>query len=264
MLLAVSALLASCGTGLTGRRAPGRYGFDSVSAACQRTPALCAPASEAAPKVISSTTLQTLGSAVASLDAALRMVDEAVGVEPRRALEQCVNEARSTVLARRNFTRPPTPEECLGFLVDAQGQVVRDFQGRPITLARQLGREMHDVALACAKQKLSELRPGRFSLEPRYRHDPATGKTTFISPEEEAALLRAGGEQLRGTLKPDVVLHTGNPIDAQVVYDFKFPCVATDNPRWHRNEEGVTQGELYAEALRARVFRIFPWIGTIL
>jgi hypothetical protein len=31
-----------------------------------------------------------------------------------------------------------------------------------------------------------------------------------------------------GTLEPDVVIHTGDPLQVQAVYDFKFRCVGFD------------------------------------
>ncbi len=99
---------------------------------------------------------------------------------------------------------------------------------------------MHDAAFQCAQERLSSLITGRFSLEPRYRYEQSTKKTTLISPEEDQILLRAGGDRLKGTLKPDVVIHTGNPIEVYEVYDFKFPCVNSTATAWPLREGGMS------------------------
>ena len=93
----------------------------------------------------------------------------------------------------------------------------------------RLGTEMHEVARQCAEEELNKLRPGGFSLEQRYRYDSRTGRKKLVSTAEEQALKDSGNQgELRGTVKPDVVIHSGDPLDVQAIYDFKFPCV---NPR---------------------------------
>ncbi|HEX8822471.1 MAG TPA: hypothetical protein VF794_21270 [Archangium sp.] len=123
----------------------------------------------------------------------------------------------------------------------------------------RLGTEMHEVAARCAQEKLDKLRPGGFSLESRYRYDSRTGRWKQVSTEEERALEASGNQgELRGTLKPDVIIHSGNPLDVQAIYDFKFPCVIPHKfdgiTRWERYPkghpyQGRTQEELYNQLL---------------
>jgi hypothetical protein len=80
------------------------------------------------------------------------------------ALAECADAARSEVMFKHFKGRGPTPEEC-------NEEVGRDTRGEPITRAMQLGVEQHRVALKCAEERLSELKPGGFSLSPRYRYE---------------------------------------------------------------------------------------------
>ena len=135
----------------------------------------------------------------------------------------------------------------------------------------QLGIEKHQLAVQCARERLGALIPGRFSLEQRYRHDQRTGERRLISNEEAQALLRRGcGDELEGTLRPDVVIHSGNPLDALAVYDFKFTCPTSNPPRWSVYPEGhpysgLSQGELYQDLLKvephlvAPIWKIIRW-----
>ena len=134
-----------------------------------------------------------------------------------------------------------------------------------------LGLEMHQLALKCAEVGLNALRPGQFSLEPCYRYDSRTGRVTLVSPEERQALLRQGRScELAGSLVPDVVIHSGDPRQALAVYDFKFPCVNSDQePQWRQYPEGHPhagrrQGEVYEQALNTtKVWRTVPRLGVI-
>jgi hypothetical protein len=111
--------------------------------------------------------------------------------------------------------------------------------------------------------------PGRFSLEPRYRYDRTTKQTTFISEEEAQSLLRQWrGDALKGTLRPDVVIHSGRPLQVRAVYDLKFPCADGSRPTpWTRYTEGPHQGfdqkQVYWDALGVEPFRIVPWLGIL-
>jgi len=190
-------------------------------------------------------------------------LDPATEARADKALAECADLASKEVLARLMNGRNPTPQQC-------REVVGRDAKGRPITRAMQLGIEMHDVALDCARRKLGELRPFGFSIEPRYRYDPQTERATPVSPEVEQDLLRRGlGSELLGTIVPDVVLHAGNPARVQEVYDFKFPCVDPEKrPDWGRYPEGHpyqkrSQGEVYQEALGAEPARVTPRKGVI-
>ena len=74
------------------------------------------------------------------------------------------------------------------------------------------------MALQCVQERLDRLIPGRFSLEPRYRYDKRTGQTELVSQQEARALRQQGcGDELKGTLVPDVVIHSGNPLEALAV-----------------------------------------------
>ena len=171
-------------------------------------------------------------------------------------MEVCADQARTDVLLRHRgtFEGPiPNKGECK--------QMTVDMEGRSVTWAIRLGLEMHEVALKCAETKLNGMRV-RFSLKPRYRFNRATKETSLISPEEKAALLRQGGEALKGTLEPDVVVHTGDPLQVQAVYDFKFSCVDFDKqPKWRRyppghRYAGELQGSIYEEAFRPAAVEI--------
>lgn len=96
-----------------------------------------------------------------------------------QALQQCAEHARTKVLSDKRQGRIPTQAEC-----------DQSAPGMPVKLAIYLGDEMHKEALQCAGERLGQLVPGRFSLEPRYRYDRTTKQTTFISEEEAQSLLR--------------------------------------------------------------------------
>jgi hypothetical protein len=160
------------------------------------------------------------------------------------------------------FNRGPTREEC-------EEVVGMDRRGQPITRAMQLGVEQHEVALRCAEELLSKLRPSGFSISPRYRYDPKTGKTEYIPREIVEELLRQGrSDELKGTLEPDIVISEESPRRVQAVYDFKFPCVNTgDRSPWRKYpkghpHEGYDQGEMYERALRTEPARVQPRVGV--
>jgi hypothetical protein len=142
-----------------------------------------------------------------------------------------------------------------------------DAGGRSVTWAIRLGLEMHEVALACAQAKLGGMGL-KFSLKPRYRFNRETKEKSLISPEEKAELLRQGGEELKGTLEPDLVIHTGDPLQVRAVYDFKFRCVDFDKaPKWREYPPGHvyagrTQGAIYREAFGPDVELIGPGEGV--
>jgi hypothetical protein len=267
-LLIASVLLSGCGgVQWVGRGARGSYRLDSATLGCRQNPALCVQSTESVPRATASVgrTAITAASATGVTTAAtLWTLDEALSRRITQEIEKCADAARSAVLLQRNFDKTPTPEQCRAQALDSRGNLIWDPQGKPMTLARQLGKEMHDLASQCVQARLSAIIPGKFALEPRYRYDRKSKTTTFISPEEEQALLRAGGENLKGTLKPDLVLHTGNPLETFAVYDFKFPCADLTDKGWPiRDGQILSQGELYKEAFRGRIYRVLPWIGAI-
>jgi hypothetical protein len=129
---------------------------------------------------------------------------------------------------------------------------------------------MHQVARDCVEERLKDLWPGRYSLEQRYRYDRQTGSKKLVSAEEESLLVKTGNAgELKGSLKPDVVIHSGNPLDVQAVYDFKYPCVNTDKaPRWNEYPDGhpyqgKTQRYMYREAFGVEPARIIPRLGVV-
>ncbi|MCY1075391.1 hypothetical protein [Archangium lansingense] len=202
---------------------------------------------------------------MASATAVLKvMLDETAKKTIEEELEKCANQARTEVLLRypKQFKGPaPDASEC---------KQETKSQGRRVTWAMRLGIEMHEVARKCAEEALSRVRPGRFSLEQRYRiTDMETGEKELVSAEEEQVLEESGnGGELKGTLKPDVVIHEGDPLHAQAVYDFKFPCVDTGSmPKWTPYPPGhpfagSTQGRMYLDFIAPIAGRIMPWIGA--
>ncbi|OJT23963.1 hypothetical protein BO221_16750 [Archangium sp. Cb G35] len=197
--------------------------------------------------------------------AVLAVLDNETRVSIERALTDCAEFARSEILLRYPTTfKGPAPDanECNQETVDAQG--------RNVTWAMRLGTEMHEVARQCAEEELNKLRPGGFSLEQRYRYDMQTGHKKPVGAAEERALIASGNQgELKGTLKPDVVLHSGSLLDVQAVYDFKFPCVNTDKaPVWNKYPKGhpysgYDQGTMYEMAFKSAVARIMPRLGVI-
>ncbi|WP_223756811.1 hypothetical protein [Myxococcus sp. RHSTA-1-4] len=204
----------------------------------------------------------------ASVGTAGNMVVRALTEEQRdhiqEMLEACADAARSEVILSLLNGVPPTEEKC-------KAEAKEDSQKKPVSWARKLGTEMHKVAHECAQKKLNELRPGGFSLEPRYRYNPDTRKWEFVSEETVRSLLRQGrGNELKGTVAPDVVIHTGDPLHVLAIYDFKFPCVnPTQLPPWPLYPQGhayagQAQNIVYKNALNPRhgPIQIIPRLGA--
>ncbi|MFY2561691.1 hypothetical protein ACN469_29090 [Corallococcus terminator] len=255
-------LLAAC-AGTPERASTGRYEFDSASNGCRHRPELCAriPGEEAVIPAVRP--LQAVASATRTAAAAIRVLDSATQAVIEERLEECADKARSLVLLEKWAGRSPTPAECNATVMDASS-------GRRLTVAMHLGCLMHRAALVCTHEALEELRPGRFSLEQRYRFDGATGILQQISEEDARLLLRLGcGEELKGTLVPDVIIHEGDPLVASAVYDFKFPCVNTDSaPPWRQYNDGphqkMNQRMVYERALGTHmVRRVVPRLGVV-
>ena len=203
---------------------------------------------------------------MASTTAVLKVVlDTTVKKSIEEELAKCANLARAEVLLRypKQFKNPtPDADEC---------KQETTSNGRRVTWAMRLGIEMHEAARKCAEEGLSKLRPGRFSLEQRYRIiDLKTGETELVSAEEEEALVNSGNTgELTGTLKPDVVIHEGDPLNAQAAYDFKFPCGENGKPPdWGRYPKGhplakQTQKTAYERYIAPFVARVLPWLGVL-
>jgi len=233
--------------------------LDSASSSCRTQPALCARV--AGEETVVPRATQRLAEFGASVTAVAVALNEAHRKAIEQKLTECANKARETVLRQHLQGRSPTPAEC---------NETKNFGGRVRTRARFLGEEMHKVALACAELELSALRPGGFSREPRYRYNTDTRQRELISPEQEESLLEEGCySELRGTIKPDIVIHAGNPLLPLAVYDFKFPCVSSvssKNDGWCRYTQGPYAGRwqnaVYEEILGTVVRAIKPWLGV--
>ncbi|MBN8228139.1 hypothetical protein JYK02_11530 [Corallococcus macrosporus] len=249
-------LLQACG----GAHRRSQYDFDSATNSCRTQPAYCARA--AGEEAVVPRAVRTFATAGGAAAAAVKLLDDALKQQVTKALEECADMARAEVILANFGSRSPTPKECR--------EELRDAQGRTITRAMKLGEEMHRAALECAEAKLSQLRPGGFSLEPTYLYDPASGKTTWLSPAEVARIRRRGSlGELKGSLVPDVVLHTGDPAQVQDIYDFKFPCADLtrivpwrDYPSGHPYF-GSNQGDMYSRAFNVeKPVQIQPWLGA--
>lgn len=262
-VLLLSALLMGCGSA--------GYAVDSATSACRQNPAYCAQAAG------EETVLPTLrvvaaeetrvaavrGAAeLASVGATLRVVlNVATKSRIEQALMECADWAHEKVDSRYFGNKGPTREQCKEELPQL------DPCGRKVTRAMQLGTEKHALALQCAEQKLGALIPGRFSVEPRYRYDNQSRRTEWVSLDEARALRQQGcWDELPGTLVPDIVIHPGNPLLVQAVYDFKFPCPITNEPTWRHYEgehpyRGSSQGQMYSEVLQAEAALVAPRWG---
>jgi hypothetical protein len=257
--LAALVLLAGCATERA-LNVPSHYGqaspvpvggIDSPSAACRHSLSACAA---------------LYGKEIASAGAVVKLVlDVTTRASIEQALTECADTARSEVLLRHqgDFEElSPTWDEC--------NEPAKNAKRKGVTWAMHLGTEMHEEALECVGERLDKLRPGGFSLEQRYRYDRRTGRKKLVSPEEERLLEETGnGGELLGTLVPDVVIHMGDPLDVQAIYDFKFPCVNIDTvsdwnvyPRGHPYQYSG-QGKMYHEALGVMPARVVPRLGII-
>ena len=261
--LLLSVLLTACHVSVAGRGAPSSYGYgyDSPSATCRQNPAYCAQVAGEEPLLPSAQSLHTLTTAGATVAVAVKVLDEALHLSIKEALKECANQARTTVLLKRLNGRRPTPQECNENV---------EWEGRMLTRAMWLGNLMHDDALDCIQEKLELLRPGGFSLKQRYRHNERTGETTLVSKDEVKRLIEQGRKnELKGTIEPDVVLHSGDPLHPEDVYDFKFPCADISRaPPWReypttRSRRKLNQKDAYESALGVTAWRVVPWLGIL-
>ncbi|NBD14282.1 hypothetical protein [Corallococcus silvisoli] len=207
-------------------RAPRSYSqasMDSATAGCLRSPACASQVGEDAVLPWLSRAAARAGQAAAMM----RLWEAAEVARVERALVECAKQANFEVNERMlGPGKRTSPEVCREKVVDANG--------RQVTRAMQLGEAKHAAALECVQRALGDTDAGRFSLEPRYLRDAKTGRIRWLDPEEVARWLAAGQFHLLvGSIAPDVVLHAlGNPLKVQALYDFKFPCPATNDARW--------------------------------
>lgn len=248
-MLALSALLIGCGSA--------GYAVDSATSACRQNPTYCALV--AGEETVVPTAIRG-GAEVASVAATLQMLTPETRSDIEQVLVECVEWANTEINRQRFGGKSPSREQCREELPGT------DPCGKKVTRAMQLGTEKHALARQCTETKLGTLIPGRFSLEQRYRYDSQkTGQKQLVSREEERALRQQGcGDELEGTIVPDVVIHSGNPLEVLAIYDFKFPCPITNRPRWNPSPRaGSTQGDVYLEFLGVEPNLVTPIRGII-
>jgi hypothetical protein len=255
---------------------------DSTYTCCLRrhatNPALCGASEQEAAEVLRQTVPEKTSGATyraralavgGSVTAAATLssddevkLSEKLRTEVEKALKHCA-ELANEVVNRKRFGGDPTPAQC-------EEVLGTDTRGKKITRAMKLGEEKHTEALKCAAERLGRLLPGGFHLEQRYRHDAATDHLDLVSAEQRRDLLRKGrSHELKGTLVPDIVIHSGDPLKARAIYDFKFPCLPTGLPRWSVYDEpgdepghpydARTQGSVYEEVFKVIAKRVTPW-----
>ncbi len=217
---------------------------DSATSTCLRNPACYTQTGNEAPMPW----LARSAEALRATAAVVRLLEAAELARVEQVLTECAKEAHFEVNERElGQGKRPTREEC--------NKVLRREQGQDVTLAMDLGRKKHEQALDCVRKKLGPLFPENVSVNPRYKRDPA-GRWRLLDPSQVERWLRDGLlDHLLGTLIPDVVIHaSGNPLQGQRVYDFKFPCIIGKPPSWRQYPSGHphhphTQGEVYKDAL---------------
>ncbi|MDY7231770.1 hypothetical protein [Hyalangium rubrum] len=245
LALASSMILAACGPAASRQYAQMQ---DSATSACLRNPA-CYTASPGEEAILP--WLSRSIDAARTTAAVLKLLDAAEIARVEQVLHDCALEANAQVndalLGKGNR---PTQKLC-------QETFTTDARGNKVTWAMHLGQEKHKVALECAQKQLGELFAEQFSLQPQYRYNRETGVLELLDPKQVAAWLRDGlWDKLLGTLIPDVVLHaSGNPLNVQEVYDFKFPCTPGKTPSWTKYPRDHPhhprdQGDIYNEALK--------------
>ncbi len=235
------------GPGWGMRPPPRHYAQDSATSGCLRNPACYTtpPGEEAIiPWLVRASEGVRTGTAV------LRLLEAAELKRVEGILVQCAQRASADVDAEDEVLRgrSPTQEECQ--------QVVREEKGKKVTRAMEWGNKKHARALECARVELAKRFPDNVSVEPRYQRDPDSGKWLWLDPGKVKEWIELGlTHHLLGSLVPDIVIHaSGNPNQVQNVFDFKFPCPATNRPTWGVYRPGhpnypSTQGKMYEKAL---------------
>ncbi|GMU07094.1 hypothetical protein [Corallococcus caeni] len=253
-LWVAGALLTACAGGTRASR-HGELGYvDSETAGKARHAAYLAEqaSARAATRAMVSPLVRAIPPAVLAL---MQQDHDADALEQQ--LAACAVQAEQLGNARYFQDRPPTRQEC--------AEVVEtDRCGKPVTRAMQLGKQKHVLALACAEQVLKELWPAPFSIEQRYRYYPNARMVETVSREKESRLIAEGcTDELRGTIKPDIVLHGDrNLLKAVLILDFKFPCPASNQPTWTRYNATTSQQSVYQDALGGQALLISPRTGV--
>ncbi|WP_338023487.1 hypothetical protein [Archangium primigenium] len=254
--LLTGVLLSACATGPSRSGRTPRRGFrlDTETAAHLRhANALGTTTSLSSASVRATATVTRLAPLLLVF---LRSDEQADALQQR--LIDCARQADQRINAEHFGDREPTREEC-------GEELSLDGCDEPITRAMHLGRQKHAFALACAREVLERLWPAPFSIEQRYRYYRNAAFLETISQEQERRLIEQGcTRELWRTIKPDVVLHPdANRLKAVLILDFKFPCPSTNTPSWkHYGKtsayDGLTQGEVYQEALGGEALLLSP------
>jgi len=263
LLLVLSPLFGGCAAPrLMGPGVPRHYAqaMDSATSACLRNPS-CYVAPPGEDAIIPG--LARALEAVRTVSAVVRLLEAAEVARVEQVLKDCANEASLKVneqwLGKGNR---PTRQLC-------QQTYETDARGNKVTWAMHLGREKHRVALECVQRELGAALAEHVSLQPQYRYYRTPRTLELLDPRQVAEWLRDGlYGMLLGTLIPDVVVHAaGNPLHAQAVFDFKFPCPSSNPPTWNSYPENhpfheLDQGGLYQEAFNLKeAVRISPGYG---
>jgi hypothetical protein len=257
-LLLTGLLLGACATspGHPGPAPRGDLRLDSETVARMRYAGLLRGTGTA----VSSTTLAVGSTLVLATPVVLAVYhhNRDKVAELQESLAECARMAEHRVNSDHFGNRSPTREEC-GEELEVDGCA------EPITRAMLLGRQKHTLALACAHDVLTRLWPAPFSIEQRYRYYQHSRILETISREKEQQLIeRRCPENLWGSIKPDIVLHSDyNLLQAALIIDLKFPCPPSKPPTWRRYGPksaypNSTQGEVYKKALGGEVVLLTP------
>jgi hypothetical protein len=254
------ALLVSC-AGVRSLGGPRAYaqesGLNTPTSACAANPLNCTALTGVVPE--GGGLLQTVASAgLFATVVAINALETTTRDKVDQVVKECADMARADVLVRLFDRKSPTPDQCREKVVLPNGTRVERY--------KYFGREMHATALQCVKRRLGELIPGHFSIEPRYRYDERSRQTIWIPPEEVDQIYRdRRWADLEGTIKPDLVIHGGNARYVREVYDFKFPCVNTDDkPSWRSGPAGdgsQDQDAVYRDLLGKHPAMVVPILG---
>jgi hypothetical protein len=258
LLLLTCALLGSCATG------PRRSGFsggalrlDTETVGRMRYAAALRGAGGAAASTVVRAVASTIGLLAPEVLGVFQNDEEELS-RLEAALLECVQRAERDINAERFGSGAPTAADC-------KAVVGVDRCGRPIYQSMELGNLKHTRALACMQDILKELWPGPVSIEQRYRFYRHAKVLETISREQEKRLLDADcAEELRGTIKPDVVLHADRHLlRAILILDLKFPCLGFKDPQWTDYGEkssyaGSNQREIYEEAFGGTALMMSP------
>ncbi|MFB1481478.1 hypothetical protein [Corallococcus sp. RDP092CA] len=191
-------LSLSCASG------PARYAqtTDTATSGCLRNPSCYTqPGDEAFLPWVNKA-----ARAAATAGAALKVLEAAEVSRIEQMLEECSKEANRVVNEREyGEGKYPDDKECLRV-------VGYDKKGGPLRRQAELGTMKHDVAFACVRREILRLFPENVSIEPRYDGGARPGNPSLAN-------------QWAGSKKPDIVLHaSGQPLQIQCIFDFKFPC----------------------------------------